>query len=165
MSHPTKSDSTIGIKMSERGPNEVLLVQNAEKAIITRHTTLCAWEQLIRSVEVARDEIQKEFVEYLDGVRLPNTVAFEPFNLTMSFWRKDRMLVKKNTSVNPSFENHIADTSATILQKLPKMAWSLRKTYVRGKSDTLVIAFEWLETVKSAPAKDVIDMLIKERRV
>ena len=157
------SESKVVIKQSDNAPIEPVILRNSEQAIITRHTAQCSWEQLVRSVEVSRDEILADFRSDLSMLTLKHTVASEPFNLTISFWKKGRMLTKKHDKVSPLFEVAHEDLAESLLKKLPKMLWSMRKTYTAGRADTLMVAFEYLITVDRAQAKDVVAMVAKQR--
>lgn len=156
------NESKITTRLLEDGPKEVQLLVNEEKAIITRHTAECSWEHLVHVTDIIKDEIYKEFLARQDELKLPRSVAYEPFTLILSFWRKGDILTKKKTSAAPRFETAHEETALSLLSKLPKMLWQLRKTHSSGKADTLMVAFEWLETVTSAPAKKVAE-LVAER--
>ena len=157
------SESKVVIKQNDGAPTEPLVLRNTEQAIITRHTANCSWEQLIRSVEVSRDEILADFKSDLALMTLKQTVAQEPFNLTLSFWKKGRLLVKKHDKISPLFEVAHDDLAESLLKKLPKMLWALKKTHTAGRADTLMVAFEYLITVDRAQAKDVVSMIARQR--
>ena len=156
----TKNESKLTTVLREAGA-EAFVNRGEERAIICRHSSQVSWDHLLDVIRTAQAEILSDFTASLLMTDSKRTTSFEPFNLTLSFWRKGRMLTKRHTKLTIAHTDHFDEKAEELLAKLPKMLWELKKTHTSGKSDLLMIAFEWLETVDSKPAKDLVETVKK----
>lgn len=149
------AESKIEIKVAEDGPSEVQILRNQEQSIICRHSAKHPWNHLLTVVEFSVPEIQKDFLEYCSLLMLPQTVAYEPFKIAVSLWRNGECMAEKKDSLVFQSPDKAEDISLKLLARTPKLFWGLKKTFNNKKCDSLMIAFEWLVTTQSAPAKEI----------
>lgn len=158
-------DSHITHKTRVDGPEEVQIIRNQEKGLIARHDPQVPWEHMIGAVIPAvQRELTSDFAEVCQTQERKSSIAFEPFNLTVSLWRKGeegRLYIKRNEKCLPLHEKPFEETAETLINKLPKIMWSIKKAYTAQKCDLLMIALEWMETKDAAPASKVAEMVAK----
>ena len=108
----SNNESKIVVKPSEHAPLEPQILRNVEQAIIARHTTKCSFEHLEEVMKVAEREILKDFKQQLSEIVLPAAIATEPMTLTVSLWRKKKLLTQKSEKQEYVFELAAEDTAA-----------------------------------------------------
>lgn len=140
------------------------LTRNIERSVRAKHTTACDFSHLeSRVIPAIQEALLEDFKVEIGLMPQKHILASnEPFVLTMSFWNRKRMLKKIEHKVMPEFDRAWEDTVQDLLNRLPKMLWSLKKTYNSGRSEMFMVALEWLESVDSAPLKDVVELITRE---
>jgi hypothetical protein len=154
-----KHDTTFDPNLESR------LTRNIEQSIRAKHTTKCGWEHLeLQVIPAIKAAILEDFSVSIQNMAMKNMMAVnEPFTLTLSFWNRKRMLKKVDHKIHPDFDKAWEESASELLDRLPKMLWNLKKTFNSGKSEMLMVAFEWLESVDSAPLKDVLQLVEKAK--
>lgn len=159
----SQSQITTRIRPDGEGPQEVQILRNTEEGFIVRIDPRIAWDHLFQN---DIPFIEKELLDSFSKRReeLKPDIAFEPFQLTVSMWRKGEegtIQAKKHEKVIPLHTEHFDDTAARLLAKLPKMVATMRRVHAKNTCDLLMIAFEWLETKDAKPASKVAEMVSK----
>jgi hypothetical protein len=144
---------------------ESRLVRNIEQSVRAKHTAKCDWEHLeLQVIPAIKKAILEDFGQSVTNMATKHMMAVnEPFVLTLSFWSRKRMLKKIDHKIHPDFDRAWEDSASELLSRLPKMLWSLKKVYNSGKAEMLMVAFEWLESVDSAPLHDVLQLVEKAK--
>ena len=172
------SDSHITTQITADGPSEVQITRQSEEGLICNHTTDCTWEHLEKVVSVAQKELADAFIKRNAGIQ----IAFEPINLTVSFWRKKwskeqlaaaraanaemnpdeiTMMSKRNAKLMHVHETHVEETLERLLEKLPRLLQQQRRAFGTRKSVHLMIALEWRVVHDSKPASKVAEIIGK----
>jgi len=160
-------ESNVKIANSLNPSLDSRLTRNIERSVRAKHTTLCDFDHLEqRVVPAIQKALLEDFKAEIGLMPQKHVLATsEPFVLTMSFWSRKRMLKKIEHKVMPEFDRAWEDTVNDLLSRLPKMLWGLKKTYNSGRSEMFMVALEWLESVDSAPLKDVVELITREKPV
>lgn len=153
--------SAVKIGQAVNNDFESRLTRNIERSVRAKHTAKVDWEHLeLRVIPAVQEALLEDFKVELSLLGQKHLLATsEPFTLTLSFWSRKRMLKKIEHKIIPAFDKAWEDSAQELLDRLPKMLWSLKKTYNSGRSEMLMVAFEWLESVDSAPLKDVLALI------
>lgn len=157
------SRSHVSIDAKENGPSEPYLLVNREQAIFGRLQANISWGQLVHDLLFSVGELQKEFEAHIQQVILPQSIAYEPFSLTLSFWQKGKFRAQAKEKSTPTEKQGFADTSKQLFSRAERLLNKIRKTHLNNKADMLLIAFEWLETHDSAPVKDVVAVMDRNK--
>lgn len=144
---------------------ESRLTRNIERSVRAKHTTKCDWEHLEqRVIPTIQTALLEDFQTEIGLLGIKHILATnEPFTLTLSFWNRKRMLKKVEHRLMPEFDKAWEESAQELLNRLPKMLWTLKKVHNSGKAEMLMVALEWLESVDSAPLKDVLQLIDRSK--